>query len=354
MIFTSLTRANEIGANSYLLDFAEDGRVVLDAGMHPRGEGSAGLPQLEKLRFDSVDTILVSHAHHDHTGALPLLMRDHPSARVFLSEATYYLAEPLLHNSVQVMLRQKAEKGIAEYPLFTHRELDQLVKVWQACGLNRPWSPRGYPDPENEPLTFDFHDAGHILGSVGTALRHRGRTIFYTGDVNFTDQTISRGADFPRDDIDVLITETTRGAQATPENFSRERVVERLAVAIEETFARGGAVLMPVFAMGKTQELLGAAAFLSEAGGCRKRPSTSGAWAARFAKSTTAWPDARGESMPKLRLLDDIRAYQVMDGRRARDFSPKKGHIYLISSGMMTENTLSNIFAQEFLAQRSA
>ena len=138
MILTNLTRANEIGANSYLLDFGPDGRLVLDAGMHPRGEGIQGLPHLEKLKFDSVDTILVSHAHHDHTGTLPLLMRDHPSARVFMSEATYYLAEPLLHNSVQVMLKQKAEKGIAEFPLFTHRELDQLVKVWQACGLERP------------------------------------------------------------------------------------------------------------------------------------------------------------------------------------------------------------------------
>ena len=125
MIFTNLTRANEIGANSYLLDFGGDGRLVLDAGMHPRGEGMDALPMLEKLQYDSVGTILVSHAHHDHTGSLPLLMREHPSARVFLSEATYYLAEPLLHNSVQVMLRQKEEKGIAEYPLFTHRELDQ-------------------------------------------------------------------------------------------------------------------------------------------------------------------------------------------------------------------------------------
>src|ERR1700733_10167464 len=99
MIFTNLTRASEIGANSYLLDFEGDGRIVLDAGMHPRGEGLQGLPRLEFLKFDSVDAILVSHAHHDHTGALPLLMRDQPSARVFLSEATYYLAEPLLHNS---------------------------------------------------------------------------------------------------------------------------------------------------------------------------------------------------------------------------------------------------------------
>lgn len=349
MTLTNLTRANEIGANSYLLDFGADGRVVLDAGMHPRAEGSHGLPRLENLKFDSVDTILVSHAHHDHTGALPLLMRDHPGARVFMSEPTYYLSEPLLHNSVQVMLKQKVEKGIAEYPLFTHRELDQLVKVWQACGLERPWSPQGYPDPENEPLSFTFHDAGHILGSVGTLLRHRGRTLFYTGDVNFADQTLLRAADFPRQEIDVLITETTRGSQSKPEGFTREGEVERLALALEQTFAQGGAVLMPVFAMGKTQELLAQLHFFQKSRRLPETPIYIGGLGRSFCEIYDRLAGRTRRRHSKLNLLEDIRP-QVMDGRLARDFSPKRGHIYLISSGMMTENTLSNIFAQEFLA----
>ena len=349
MILSNLTRSNEIGANSYLLDFGVDGRVVLDAGMHPRGEGLHALPQLERLKFDSVSTILVSHAHHDHTGALPLLMREHPSARVFMSEATYYLADPLLHNSVQVMLKQKEEKGIAEFPLFTHRELDQLVKVWQACGLEREWSPYGYPDPVREALTFSFHDAGHILGSVGTSIKHRGRTIFYTGDVNFTDQTLLRGADFPREGIDVLITETTRGAQPKPDGFTREGEVERLAVSIEETFAKGGAVLMPVFAMGKTQELLAQLHFFQKSRRLPETPIYIGGLGRSFSDIYDRLAGRTRRKHAKLQLLEDIRP-QVMDGRRTRDFTPKKGHIYLISSGMMTENTLSNIFAQEFLA----
>ena len=349
MLFTNLTRANEIGANCYLLDFGADGRLVLDAGMHPRGEGVAGLPRLELLPFDSVNTILVSHAHHDHTGALPLLMREHPGARVFMSEPTYYLADPLLHNSVQVMLKQKAEKGIAEYPLFSHRELDQLVKVWQACGLQREWSPRGYPDPENEPLTFQFHDAGHILGSVGTSIRHRGRTIFYTGDVNFTDQTLLRAADFPRAEIDVLITETTRGAQPRPPGFTRAGEVERLAQAIEQTFAQGGAVLMPVFAMGKTQELLAQLHFFQRQRRLPETPIYIGGLGRSFTEIYDRLAARTRRQHQRLQLLETIQP-QVMDGRRARDFSPKRGHIYLISSGMMTENTLSNIFAQEFLA----
>ncbi len=92
-----------------------------------------------------------------------------------MSEPTYFLADPLLHNSVEVMTKQKTELGVSEYPLYTHGELAQLVHRWQACGLNKPWSINGYPNPKKEPLTFTFHDAGHILGSVGIQLNHRGR-----------------------------------------------------------------------------------------------------------------------------------------------------------------------------------
>ncbi len=354
MLLTNLTRKNEIGANSYLMDFGGDGRVVLDAGMHPRAEKDTIIqaqPMLEKLAFDSLTAIMVSHAHHDHTGALPLLMRDHPNARVFMSEPTYFLTEPLLHNSVQVMLKQKTEKGIPEYPLFTHRELDQLVKIWQACALNRPWSFKGYPNPDDaEPLTFQFHDAGHILGSVGVEIRHRGQVYFYTGDVNFRDQTIMKGADFPRSGIDVLIIETTRGANANPPGFTREGEVDRLCASIIKTFQRGGAVLMPVFAMGKTQELLATLHFLQRQKKLPETPIYIGGLGRSFCDVYDKLAHRSRRKYPNLNLLEDI-APQVMDGRSLRVFSPKKGHIYLISSGMMTENTLSNLFAQVFLTQ---
>ena len=147
----------------------------------------------------------------------------------------------------------------------------------------------------------------------------------------------------------MLITETTRGSQARPENFTREAVVERLAVAIEETFAKGGAVLMPVFAMGKTQELLAQLHFFQKMRRLPQTPIYIGGLGRSFCEIYDRLAARSRRKYPKLQLLDDIQP-QVMDGRRARDFSPKKGHIYLISSGMMTENTLSNVFAQEFLA----
>lgn len=167
--------------------------------------------------------------------------------------------------------------------------------------------------------------------------------------MNFSDQTLLRGADFPRADIDVLITETTRGSQPRPEGFTREGEVERLVQAIEQTFAQGGAVLMPVFAMGKTQELLAQLHFFQRQRRLPETPIYIGGLGRTFTEIYDRLSGRTRRQHQRLQMLETIQL-QVMDGRRARDFSPKRGHIYLISSGMMTENTLSNIFAQEFLA----
>lgn len=349
MTLTNLTRANEIGANSYLLDFAGDGRVVLDCGMHPRFDGVEALPDLSRVKLDSLDAIFVSHAHHDHIGGLPVLIREQANARVFMSEATSLLAEPLMHNSVEIMKKQRLEKRVLEYPLYTHRELDQQARVWQAVGLGRWWSLRGYPDPEGEPVAFRMHDAGHILGSVGIEFNHRGRRILYTGDVNFTDQTLMRAADFPEDEVDTLIIEATRGAHARQEGFSRREEIERLVTAMGETFARGGAVLIPVFAMGKTQEVLAELHFMQRQGRLPSHPIFIGGLSRTFSIIYDKMAGRARRRHENLQLLDDVRP-QVMDGRLVRSTRPKQGQIYLISSGMMTEKTLSNVLAEEFLS----
>jgi Cft2 family RNA processing exonuclease len=350
VLFTNLTRANEIGANSYLLDFGDDGRVVLDAGMHPREDGLDAIPDLSKVPVDSVDAIFLSHAHHDHSGALPVLSREQPNARIFMSEGTYYLADPLLHNSIEIMLKQRAEKSIVEYPLYGHKELDQQTRRWQACSLRRSWSIDGYPDSEGEPLTFTLHDAGHILGSVGVELNHRGRRILYTGDVNFVNQTLMQAAAFPREGLDTLIIETTRGANPTPPHYARDTEIDKLANAILETFDRGGAVLIPVFALGKTQEALAFLHFLQKQKRLPQCPIYIGGLGRTFSGIYDKLARSAPRAHPELQLLSGIQP-QIMDGRLARESKPKRGHIYLISSGMMTEKTLSNLFAQNFLPQ---
>ena len=156
------------------------------------------LPLLGTLAGRPVDALLLSHAHLDHIGSLPVLMRQQPQARVFMTEPTAAIGDALLHNSVNVMTREREEVGVI-YPLFTHRETDRATDRWQHCPLGQPFTVDGERSPArpNDELSFEYCDAGHVLGAAGILLRAEGRTVFYTGDVNFDDQTLTSGAVFP-------------------------------------------------------------------------------------------------------------------------------------------------------------
>src|SRR5438270_2502792 len=226
--------------------------------MHPKFEGEEALPNWKALGDRRLEAIIVSHSHQDHIGTLPVLMRRQPQARVFMTDATAEIASTLLHNSVNVMTRQREELGTTLYPLFTHRETDRASDRWQSCSLRQAYTVSGERAAEhgNESLTFEFFDAGHVLGSTGILLRAEDRALFYSGDVNFDDQTIAQAAVFPEKEIDILILECTRGDTPAPASWTRAGEEQRLAQALENAFTRGGCVLVPVFALGKTQEVL--------------------------------------------------------------------------------------------------
>ena len=347
--FTNLTREVEIGANSYLLEMAGK-RLILDSGLHPRFDGEAALPQLGIVADDSIDAILLSHAHQDHVGSLPVMMRRQPRAPVFMTDATRHLSEIMLHNSVNVMLK-KREEGITSYPLFGHREIDVAVRRWRTVPLHTRFDVSGerLPAREEVPLSIEYFDAGHILGSVGTRIRAEGRTIFYTGDVQFEDQTISQAARFPEHPLDVLIVETTRGDRATPTGFTRAGEEQRLAGAIKAAFDRGAGVLIPLFALGKTQEMLGMIYEFRKKGLLGHGPVYIGGLGTKL----TEVYDKLAHHTPRLRhdlqLLDAVAPF-TMAGKSAEQTPLKGGRIYALSSGMMTEKTLSNVFARHVIS----
>jgi Cft2 family RNA processing exonuclease len=349
MEFLNLTRHVEIGANCYALTLAGH-TVILDSGMHPKREGEEALPDLARLRGrPPAEAIFLSHAHHDHLGSLPIMTRWHPGAPVFTTEATAELGEIMLHNSVNVMTRQREENGMLEYPLFTPREVDVSVKQWQRVPLHRAFTLAGERSAGGEEVTFEFFDAGHVLGAAGVLFRAEGRTVFYTGDVNFEDQTISRGARFPEEGVDVLIIETTRGDYETPAGFTRAGEELRLAEAICAAFKRGGAVVMPLFALGKTQELLAMLHGFRRRGQIPNCPIYIGGLGAKLTEAYDGLAHSAPRLRPEMQILDSTAPF-VLAGRGAHDAPIKPGRIYALSSGMMTEKTLSHTFAQRILS----
>lgn len=341
--FTSLAADHQIGASCFVLNL--DGtQVVLDAGTHPKLEGLASLPRLKELPYDSVATILLTHAHLDHSGALPVLLRQHPSARVFMSEATRSLIDALLHNSVNVMTSQRSELGIMEYPLFSHREVEDQFDRWETAPLGLP-----FPVDERSSATVEFVHAGHILGAISLLIRFCGKRILYTGDIHFEDQTITPGANLPGEPIDTLIIETTRGGSPRQPDYTRAREVQKLADAINDTIERRGVILIPVFAMGKTQELL---LILHELKRARTIPDSPIHIGGLSTKMTAIYDNLAYRSTrlhPGFQILREIKLVTSPRRKKQQDLPYHPGSIYALSSGMMTEKTPSNEFAQRVI-----
>jgi Cft2 family RNA processing exonuclease len=349
--FLNLTRRTEIGANSYYLEIGGH-RLVLDCGMHPKNTGEDALPNFKAIAGREIEAILISHAHQDHIGTLPVVMRRFPRVRVFMTEATAEVGNVLLHNSVNVMTRQREEIGEMSYPLFTHRETDRASERWRWCPLHQRISIAGEraSQREKDALTFEFFEAGHVLGSAGILVRAEGQTVFYSGDVNFDDQTIMQAAIFPEEKVDALIMECTRGDHAKPAGWTRPGEEQRFAQALVNAFDRGACVLVPVFALGKTQEVLAmlykfrrqSRLFSGEF------PIYIGGLSSKFTDIYDRRAQMTRRQLPRLQLMREVAPF-ILNDETVRDAPLRPGRVYALSSGMMIPKTLSNVFARRLI-----
>ena len=352
MRFTNLTRGGGIGSNCYMLHLP-DGALMLDCGMHPEHAGVSSTPMLEEVPDNTIQTTILTHAHQDHVGCLPLLQARQPGMPVLMTAGTARIAEVMLHNSVNVMGRQQEELNLPHYPLFTHRAVEMAVRSWRLCPLELPLDPSGERVIGRAcPTTVTFHDAGHILGSAGVMIRSKGRSFFYTGDVNFEDQTLLRGANFPEEEVDVLLMETTRGAAPLPDGFTRRKEELRFAESLAAALSEGGSVTIPVFALGKTQEIMALIWRLQQERIIPPSPLYVGGLSSKISAVYDSMSGRIPRNLPGLGLMRDIAPY-VAGGRDIESLNPRKRAIYALSSGMMTENTLSNIFCNKVLPDSS-
>jgi Cft2 family RNA processing exonuclease len=325
-------------------------RILLDAGMHPKREGREGLPMLGKAGGGEVHAIAISHCHHDHLGALPVACRQFSRAHVLMTELSYFLVERVLHNSVNVMTRQRDELGIREYPLYSHDEVDDIASVFQGFKYNREieWaafhkSRAGGPSP-----TLEFYDAGHTLGSAGILIRGKKETLFYTGDVCFHDQTLLKTARFNGVKADVLIMETTRGNREAPPGFTREGEMERLVAAIYAAQKRKGCILIPAFALGRTQEILATLALLMRQDKLKRQPIYIGGLGRVFTEIYDLEAHRTNRSHTDLQLHEALQLI-VLEKGQAQSMKLSGGKIFVITAGMMSENTAAHDLAARMI-----
>jgi Cft2 family RNA processing exonuclease len=342
---TNLNPDTDIGASAWFVDMGGH-KILLDAGMHPKLEGRAALPLYGKIAHERPDAIAISHCHHDHVGSLPVAMRHFPEAHVLLPELSYLIIDRVLHNSVNVMKRQRDELGILEYPLYSHEEVEGNSAHFQGFKYNREVEWAGFTKIRsgNVSPTLEFFDAGHTLGSAGILLRGKGQTLFYTGDVCFHDQTLLKRARFDGVKADVLIMETTRGGRATPKGFTRQQEIDRLTAAIQRAQKQKGSVLIPAFALGRTQEILALLALLMREGKLPRQPIYIGGLGRVFTEIYDLEAHRTHRFHPELQLREALQLI-VLESGQAQKMKLSGGHIFVVTAGMMSEHTAAHDLA---------
>ena len=339
MKLTDLNRDGGIGANSLFIQLG-DFNLLVDCGLHPKRIGRAATPDLKVLRGVRLDLIIITHCHLDHIGSLPVAMREHPDTPVIMTTSSRMLIERMLHNSVNVMTRQKADENVPDYPLFTHEEVER-------CGRRLTGLPFGHAKHfrgARDELEITLHPAGHVAGAAAVELRHKHRSILFTGDVLFENLRTLAGAKFPTGHFDTLVVETTRGATERPAGRERVHEVGRLVTTINDTIRRGGSFLLPVFALGRMQEVLSILHDARKFGRLAPCPIFAGGLGVdladyfdEIARKTKHVQFNRG-------ILKELQVRPTPRKLVAGE-DPQQNALYVVSSGMMVERTPSYTLA---------
>lgn len=340
--------AREVGANSYLLSLGSSG-LLLDAGLHPRRQGEEALPDFGEPEVE-VEDIFISHAHLDHVGALPVALKRFPRARVHLSGPTAPLAIRMLRNAVAVSRGRTAAGEPRSAPLYNDEQVEWVEQVLRthALGERFPLERRLGSAP-----TAVLYNAGHLLGAAGLLVEHDGRRLFYTGDTCASAQSISCAARYPEPPIDLLLMDSTHGADPSLHLQRDERgfetASEELGEFVSTVAARGGSILVPVFALGRCQEILGVLHELRAAGRIPGLPI----YISGLAHAMTRIYDAGRDVEPgwrRSRLALEEVGYRVLNAERWNDPALLASPCILaISSGMMFAGTGSHLLAGRML-----
>lgn len=249
MKITFLGGADEVGASCTLIEIA--GKLVLvDAGIRisPRsnhGIQNSQLPDLQPISaMGGPDFILVTHAHTDHTGALPLILEQYPHAPVIATQATQALTRVLQLDAQRIMKSRQEQEG--ELPLFDEISVQRLMDAFQTIEFNKPLK-------LGEGLQVTYRTAGHIAGAALLVFESSEGTLVMSGDISKSEQRTVKSVVVPNIKADALVLESTYGGRL---HANRDGEEKRLMETLKRVTERGGKVLIPAFALGRAQEVL--------------------------------------------------------------------------------------------------
>lgn len=249
-----LGAAHEVTGSCTLLE-ACGKRILIDCGMEQ------GVDTYENCDIPvhpgEIDAVCLTHAHIDHSGKIPALIANGFQGPIFTTEATHRLCNIMLRDSAHIQefeaqWRNRKAKRAGEKPyapLYTMADTEQALRQFSAY-------PYGHDIPIFDGITLCFRDAGHLLGSASIYLTicedGQTRTVLFSGDLGNAERPLIRDPQ-PAENADFVVVESTYGDRL---HGVRPDYVGQLTSVLQNTFDRGGNVVIPSFAIGRTQELL--------------------------------------------------------------------------------------------------
>lgn len=251
--------AQTVTGSKHLITTDKGMRILLDCGMY-QGRGIETDPLNRNFGFDphSIDCLILSHAHIDHSGLIPRLVKEGFSGKIYCTPATADLCEVMLLDSAFIQQsdaffvnERRAEQGLPpQQPLYTEGDVRKALSLLHTVGY-------GEPQSLSAEVQFMFTDAGHILGSaaVHLTLHHNNRTqrLTFTGDIGRPHDHILPSPE-PFEQADFIISESTYGNRRHPDEINQEQ--QLFDIIYNTCLERKGKIIIPAFSLDRTQELV--------------------------------------------------------------------------------------------------
>ncbi|ETV96210.1 hypothetical protein, variant 3 [Aphanomyces invadans] len=234
-----LGAGNEVGRSCIILKF-QGKTIMLDCGVHPGYSGHGSLPYFDSVEAEEIDLLLITHFHIDHVAGLPhFTEKTGFKGRIFMTHPTKAVMQMMLRDFLRV------SNISVEDQIYDDKDLERCVAKVEIIDFHQEKMING--------IKFTPYNAGHVLGACMFLIEIGGVKVLYTGDYSLENDRHLMAAEIPGVSPDVLIVESTYGVQVHQSVVEREG---RFTGQVESVVRRGGRCLIPVFALGRTQELL--------------------------------------------------------------------------------------------------
>ena len=330
---TFLGAAGTVTGSKYLLNL--DGRrILVDAGLY-QGEKQWRMQNWAGLPVDpaSITDVLLTHAHTDHSAYLPALVKHGFRGPIWCTEATIRLAEIILRDSGRLQeqaTRDAVAGGYSKHEnpqaLYTSADVEATLPLFRAVGFDE--------DVDLGGVVARWVRAGHILGSASVHVRFGERSVLFSGDLGRHDHPILKGRKTPPG-ADIVLCESTYGDR---EHLEPKLAHEPFAAAISRTVERGGQVVVPAFAIDRTETVLHALVQLTRAGRIPRVPVVVDGPMSIAALAVYA-DTSLGELDEDITLADftDLDLSEAREGRDSKKLNRRTEPMIIISSSGMAE-----------------